>query len=113
MRDHLPHEFDPILLRRIEEFSGMQVNFPRILNRDLRPVVQNARMSGPRGGGATLFMSGIPYVLDPFRQFGTSVYAVFQKDHSGMAQQGGRTAGLISQLLKHNTVAGKNCRRRI
>jgi hypothetical protein len=52
-------------------------NFPRILNRDLRPVLRHARVSSPNAGASNVFISGIPYALDSYRQFITPVYAVF------------------------------------
>jgi hypothetical protein len=43
------------------------------MNRDLRPVIQNAKITSPNSPASTLFISGIPYALDIFRQFLTPV----------------------------------------
>jgi hypothetical protein len=42
IRDHLPHPLERSLRERIVELSKRNVNFPRILNRDLHPVIQNS-----------------------------------------------------------------------
>jgi hypothetical protein len=65
------------LLDHIVELTQSIPNFPRILSRNLRPVLQDARVSSPNAGASNVFTSGIPYALDSYRQFITPVYAVF------------------------------------
>jgi hypothetical protein len=60
------------------QFQSLAVpNFPNILNRDLRPVIQNANIRAPRASGLMVFIPGIPYTCDSYRQFLTPVYPVF------------------------------------
>jgi hypothetical protein len=59
MKDHLPEEMPTELRPEIERrTSETRPNFPRILNRDLRPVIQNADIRSPRAGGSTVFITG-------------------------------------------------------
>jgi hypothetical protein len=68
---------DERLLNRIVQLSESRPNFPRILNHDLRPVLQYTRISAPDSPASNLFISGVPYALNPYRQFTTPVDAVF------------------------------------
>jgi hypothetical protein len=53
--------------RAIEEFTAKgKPNFPRILNADLRPVIQIAHMSSPNAAASTVFLTGVPYAFDSF-----------------------------------------------
>jgi hypothetical protein len=65
------------LLDHIVKLTQLIPNFPRILNRDLRLVLQHAPVSSPNAGASNLFISGIPYALDSCHQFIIPVYAVF------------------------------------
>jgi hypothetical protein len=51
---------DEELLQRIVRLTDSNPNFPRILNRDLRSVLQHACVSSPNAGASSLFISGIP-----------------------------------------------------
>jgi hypothetical protein len=77
IRNHLPPPMGRELLDHVVELTQSIPNFRRILNRDLRPVLQHARVSSPNAGALNVFTSGIPYALDSYRQFITPVYAVF------------------------------------
>jgi hypothetical protein len=77
IRNHLPPPMGRELLDHIVELAQSIPNFPRILNRDLRPVLQHARVSSPNAGASNMFISGIPYALHSYWQFITPVYAVF------------------------------------
>jgi hypothetical protein len=79
IKPHLPTQMDPELLDRILESSHAKPNFPRVLNRQLRPVTQYACVTSPNAGFSNLFISGIPYAVDSFRQFTSPVYAVFSR----------------------------------
>jgi hypothetical protein len=81
IRNALPPPIGPELLDHIVELTQSIPNFPRILNRDLRPVLQHARVSSSNAGASNVFVSGIPYALDSYRQFITPVYAVFFQKH--------------------------------
>jgi hypothetical protein len=74
---------DQGLLNHIIELTESNQKFPRILNRDLRPVLQYACVSSPNAKASNLFISGIPYALDTYRQFTTPVYAVFSRNDPG------------------------------
>jgi hypothetical protein len=102
MTPHLPHEMHRDILAQIVEGSHSRVNFPRILNRELRSVIQNAPISSPRGPGSSLFISGIPYAIDTFRQFVTLVNAVFQKGDSVFTERSGTDEWLIGVILRYN-----------
>jgi hypothetical protein len=77
IRNHLPPPIGRELLNHIVELAQSIPNFPRILNRDLRSVLQHGRVSSPNASAANVFISGIPYALYSYRQFITPVYAVF------------------------------------
>jgi hypothetical protein len=77
VRNHLPPPLGRELLGHIVELTQSIPNFPRILNRDLRPILQHARVSLPNAGASNVSISGIPYALDSYRQFITPVYAIF------------------------------------
>jgi hypothetical protein len=95
------------LLHPIVELVQSIPNFPRILNRDLRPVLQHARVSSPNAGALNLFISGIPYALDSYRQFVTPVYAVFFPTQQRILIPPGGTEEIIASILSQNrTVPG-------
>jgi hypothetical protein len=75
---------DQRLLDRIVDLTYSNPNFPRILNRDLRPVIQRACISSPNGRASNVFISGIPYALDADRPFTAPVYAVFSRGQRGL-----------------------------
>jgi hypothetical protein len=77
IRNHLPPPMGRELLDHIVELTKSIPNFPRILNRDLRLVLQHARVSSPNASASNVFISGIPYALDSYRQFITPVSPVF------------------------------------
>jgi hypothetical protein len=52
-------------------------NFSRRLNKMLRAVIQNSDIAAPRAAGSTYFVIGIPYPFDPYRQFVTLVYGIY------------------------------------
>jgi hypothetical protein len=52
IRDHLPPPIGREFLDHIVELIQTIPNFPRILNRDLRPVLQHARVSSPNAGAS-------------------------------------------------------------
>jgi hypothetical protein len=64
IRNYLPSPMGRELLDHIVELTQSIPNFPRVLNCDLRPVLQHARISSPNAGASNVFISGIPYALD-------------------------------------------------
>jgi hypothetical protein len=64
IRNHLPPLMGRELLDHIVELIQSIPNFPRILNRDLRPVLQHACALSPNAGASRAFISDIPYALD-------------------------------------------------
>jgi hypothetical protein len=67
----------PELLDHIVELTQSIPNFPRVLNRDLRPVLQHVRVSAPNADASNVFISGIPDALDSYRQVTIPAYLVF------------------------------------
>jgi hypothetical protein len=68
IKDNLPQEVPMDLRREIERRTNeISPSFPRILNKDLRPVMQNANIQSPRAGGSTVFITGIPYARDSYQ----------------------------------------------
>jgi hypothetical protein len=65
------------LLDHIVELTQSIPNFPRVLNRDLRPVLQYARVSSPDAGASNVFISGIPYALDSYSIIGHDSLEIF------------------------------------
>jgi hypothetical protein len=61
IRTHLPHPMDPAILRQIDEFGRWNPNFPRLLNRDLRPVIQNPQIQCPNGPASNVFISSFRF----------------------------------------------------
>jgi hypothetical protein len=69
IRNHFPPLVGRELLDHIVELTRSIPNFPRILNRDLGPVLQHARVSSPNASASNVFISGIPCALDSYQQF--------------------------------------------
>jgi hypothetical protein len=63
---------DETLLNRIVQLTKSNPNVPRILSRDLPPVLQHALISSPNAGASNVFISGIPYALDRYAVFSRS-----------------------------------------
>jgi hypothetical protein len=75
---HLPPPMPLDILQEISHFIQMNnPNFPRTLNRFLRPVLQYAKIASPKAAASTIFINGIPYGRDSSNQFLIPVYAVF------------------------------------
>jgi hypothetical protein len=90
------------LLNCIVQLTESNPNFPRILNRDLRPVLHHASVASPNGPASTLFISGIPYALDSYRQFSTPVYAVFSRGDAVSPVRDGNSEHIIAFILSQN-----------
>jgi hypothetical protein len=56
-------------LDHIIELTQSILNFPQILDRDLLPVLQYARVSSPNVDASNVFISDIPSALGSYRQF--------------------------------------------
>jgi hypothetical protein len=102
IKNHLPLPIGRELLDRIVELTQSIPNFPRILNCDLWPVLQHARVSSPNVGASKVFISGTPYALDPYRQFVTPVYAVFFFTQQRTPISPGGTEEIIVSILSQN-----------
>jgi hypothetical protein len=102
---HLPEPM-PIKMRRAIEDSTRNgsPNFPRLLNKDLRPVLQHAHVSSPNGATSTVFLKGILYAVDSFRQFLTSVYAIFNALDGESTGNEDVSTRLIRAILEQNEV---------
>jgi hypothetical protein len=95
------------LLNHIVELTQSTSNFPRISNRDLRAVLQHARVSSPNAGVSNVFISGILYVLDSDRQFIAPVYAVFFRTQHQIPIPPRGTEEIIASILSRNrTIQG-------
>jgi hypothetical protein len=90
------------LLDHINESTQSIPNFPRILNRDLRRVIQHARVSSLNAGASNVFISGIPYALDFYRQFITPVYAVIFRTQQRIPIPPGGTEEILALILSQN-----------
>jgi hypothetical protein len=75
---------DEQLFNRIVHLTESAPNFARILNHDLRLVLQHACVLSPYPVASNLFISGIPYTLDTHRQFNTPVSAIFSRSDRGL-----------------------------
>jgi hypothetical protein len=77
MTYHLPKPMPEHIRGAMESGTLLSdLNFPRRLNKELRPVIQNANISSPRGPASSIFITSIPYAVDTYRQFLTPVYAI-------------------------------------
>jgi hypothetical protein len=68
----------------------------------LRPVLQHARISAPNAGASNMFISGIPYALDSYRQFIIPVCAVFFRTKQRIPILPGLTEEIITSILSQN-----------
>jgi hypothetical protein len=93
---------DEGLLNRIIELTESNQNLWRILNRDLRPVLQYACVSCPNAKASHLFISGIPYALDTYRQFMIPVHVVFSRNGRGLPRRPGDIDEMIDFILSQN-----------
>jgi hypothetical protein len=99
IRNHLLPPVCQELLIHIVELTQSIPNFPRVLNRDLRHVLQHACVSSPNAGASNVFISGIPYALDAYQQFITPVYAVFFRTQQRILIPPGGTEEIIASVL--------------
>jgi hypothetical protein len=102
IRNHLPPPMDRELFDHVVELTQSIPNCPRILNRDLLPVLQHARVSPPNVAASNVFISGIPYALDSYRQFITPVYAVFFRTQQRIPNPPGGIEEIIASILSQN-----------
>jgi hypothetical protein len=102
IKNHLPHPMGRELLDHIIELTQSISNFPRILNRDLRSVLQHARVSSPNAGASNVFRSGIPYALDSDWQFITPVYTVFFRTQQRIPIPLGGIEEIMASILSQN-----------
>jgi hypothetical protein len=72
------------------------------LNRDLRPVLQHARVSSPNAGTSNVLIFGIPDALDSYRQFIAPVYAVFFRTRQRIPIPPGGKGKIIASILSRN-----------
>jgi hypothetical protein len=114
IQQNLPDPMPGNIRRVIEEFTANgRPNFPRSLNANLRPVIQNAKISSPNAAASTIFLTGMPYAVDSFRQFLTPVYAIFNaldRESTGNEDVNSR---LVRVILEHNETLRNHVRNRI
>jgi hypothetical protein len=92
---------DERLLSRIVQLSESRPNFPRILDHDLRPVLQYIRISAFHGPASNLFISGVPYALTTYHQ------TIFSRNDRGLPIPPGEIEEIIVFILSQNrTLAG-------
>jgi hypothetical protein len=100
----VPHKLPPPmpddLLVPIAQLSRLNSNFPRQVNWQLRPVMQYASVSSPNAAFSNMFIEGIPYAVDIYRQFRSSVYAVFCKMEQGFPIPVGQLRTTIAAALE-------------
>jgi hypothetical protein len=90
---------DQQLLDRIVNLADSNPSFPRLLNPDLRLVIHRAPVSSPIGPASNVFISGIPYALDPYRQFTIPAYAMFSRGQRGLPLAIGDIQEIINVIL--------------
>jgi hypothetical protein len=93
---------DEGLLNHIIELTESNQNCPRLLNRDLRPVLRYACVSWLNAKASNDFMSGISYAFDTYREFTTPVYAVFNRNDRGLPRQPGDIQEIIDFIPSQN-----------
>jgi hypothetical protein len=101
------------LLGPIVELTQSISNFPRILNRDLRPVLQHVRASSSNTGASNVFISSIPCALKSYRQFITPVYAVFFRTQQPIPIPPGGIEEIIASIFSQNITLQGYLRRRL
>jgi hypothetical protein len=106
---------DERILEAVEGASQCDANFARKMDRDLRPVIQNAKITSPNAPASTVFISGIPYAVDIFRQFLTPVYAIFDRFERRLAFSGqdARVGKIVTDVVAANRVLGAYVRERL
>jgi hypothetical protein len=110
----LPDPMPANIRRVIEELTANgRPNFPRTLNAHLRPVIQNAQMSSPNAAASTVFLRGMPYAIDSFRQFLTPVYAIFNRLDWEATENEDVNDRLICTILEGNEFLRNHVRNRI
>jgi hypothetical protein len=102
IRSNFPPPIDQRLLDRIVNLGDSNPNFPRLLNPDLGPVIHHAPVSSPIGPASNVFISGIPYALDPYCQFTIPVYAMFSRGQRGLPIALGDIQDIINVILAQN-----------
>jgi hypothetical protein len=102
IRNHLLPPMGRELLDHIVELTQSIPDFPWILNCDLQPVLQHARVSSPNSGASNVFISGIPYAFDSYRQLVTPVYTVFFRKQQRIPVAPGGIEEIIASLLSQN-----------
>jgi hypothetical protein len=102
MGNHLPPSMVPHLPDHIMELTQRNSNLPRILNRDLPPVLQHACVSSSNAGSLIFLISGIPYTLDSYGQFAIPMYTVFFQMHQCILFPPGGTEQIITLIRAQN-----------
>jgi hypothetical protein len=102
IRNYLPPPMGRELFDHIVELTKSVPNFLRILNHDLRPVLQHACVSSPNAGASNVFISSIAYALDFYRQFITPVSAIFFRTHQRIPIPPGGIEETIASVLPQN-----------
>jgi hypothetical protein len=67
-------------------------------------VIQNANIRSLRAGGSTIFITGIPYARDSYRQFLTPVYSVFNALARNAATLRGSRYTFIGRILSETEI---------
>jgi hypothetical protein len=98
---------DKSTLRQIRETAQSNPNFPRLLNRDLLVVVQNAQIHSSNRQASNMFISRIPHAIDTFQQFVSPVYAAFWRYDSNFPIQPDHCDQRITDIFSHNNILRK------
>jgi hypothetical protein len=99
---NLPLPMDEQVRNCIGQFLEANSMSPRILNRDLRPVFENAFVSPPYSPLSNLCISEIRYALDIYHQFTILAYAVFSRNDRGLPMPTGDIEDTIDVILSQN-----------
>jgi hypothetical protein len=111
--ENSPEPMPTNIRRAVEECTANgKPNFLRIINADLRPVIQNAQMSSSNAAASSVLLTVIPCALDSFRQLLRPAYAIFNKlDRESMGSEE-MNIRLARAILEHNKVLRGHVRRR-
>jgi hypothetical protein len=99
IRNSLPLPMDKRSLNRAVQPTDVNSYFPRILNRDFRPVFQYVCGSFSYHLTSNLIISGIPYAWTTYLQYIPPVYALFSWNDRGLEIPASDPGEIIAMTL--------------
>jgi hypothetical protein len=100
---HLPTPMLWHIREEINQFTDINdPNFPQLLNKYLRLVIEDSKIAFPNALASKVFITGVPYAVDSSRQFLTLVSAIFNAlEHQSNGQMA-NNEHLIETILLQN-----------